>query len=680
MNSNIKSLILATGAMLAMTSCSENSWNDKYLDGFDGGLTPTQVETIDYTLTAADYANLAKNSDNKALADKNGVVSQLSAVESQQYLNADIPASVYIPNFLKDANFRYFALSDGSAINLTYREAGELPEVMKNLNGVSEYTVTDEDYQKVYGSDNDYTAAFTPSHPASKSISDILDEVYPDAEDGQYVVANYNVSDTDPVFGSGPTPPTPGFTMTSVLTKDLAVGENVTVNGVVTAVCNAGIILTDKAGSILVYAKEFPAADYKVGDQVVATGELANYKNCLQLPYADNLQKVGTQSYTYPTATEFTPAMLLAAGLNESPVLAQYGCMTGTVNIDGNYINLLFGDRTDVRGSIYNATDAIKAQLQDGAEMTLEGYFTQTSTSGTFTNCNFVVTKVSAAKKNRRKAATRSVTVPSTSVNAAYVFNGSKWEAAASDIYVVQPEDYKAMGLTYGNFSNNQTAEYLPLLLARKFPYAQAETVKYIAYKFYAGNVTSYACAQWSYDGSKWYDSVASNGVQTVTNQFVRRDGKWVLDPSIELTLPAGRNQPLSTWFFQACVDWVKDNVSDGAAYITSYGNNDYYTGASAYQGNIDLRPGSAKGQNPTAYDSLTDDEVVALLKKHFEYEVGPGVLSVLYPNLAPVGDYQPTVTINFYTYNGTSTAPQTIVFKCISKAKFEFVSCTWNE
>lgn len=123
MNSNIKSLILTTGAMLAMTSCSENSWNDKYLDGFDGGLTPTQVETIDYTLTAADYANLAKNSDNKALADKNGVVSQLSTVESQQYLNADIPASVYIPNFLKDANFRYFALSDGSAINLTYREA-----------------------------------------------------------------------------------------------------------------------------------------------------------------------------------------------------------------------------------------------------------------------------------------------------------------------------------------------------------------------------------------------------------------------------------------------------------------------------------------------------------------------------------------------------------------------------
>lgn len=132
-------------------------------------------------------------------------------------------------------------------------------------------------------------------------------------------------------------------------------------------------------------------------------------------------------------------------------------------------------------------------------------------------------------------------------------------------------------------------------------------------------------------------------------------------------------------WFYQACVDWVKDNVPNGAEYVTSYGNNDYYTGASAYQGNIDLRPGSARNQT-SAYDGMTDDEIVALMKKHFEDEVGPGVLSVLYPNLAPVGDFCPTVTIHFYTYNGSSTEAQTIIFKCVAKAKYEFVSCTWND
>ena len=219
---------------------------------------------------------------------------------------------------------------------------------------------------------------------------------------------------------------------------------------------------------------------------------------------------------------------------------------------------------------------------------------------------------------------------------------------------------------------------YPPLSLKQKFPYAQAETAKFVAYKYYSNNTTAYACTQFTFDGSKWEDSMTRDGVRSVTNQFVRRDGEWKLDPSIELTLPAGKNQPLSSWFFQACVDWVKENVPDGASFVTSYGNNDYYTGASAYQGNIDLRPGSARNQSST-YDDMTDDEIVALMKERFEKEVCPGVLATLYPNLAPVGDFEPTVTILFFSYNGSSTTPGTIVCKAVAKGKFEVVSCDWD-
>ena len=73
MKTNIKNLLIAGGAMLALASCSENSWNDLYLDGFEGGFTPTDVQTIDYTLTAADYTRIADNRFNKALATKQGV-------------------------------------------------------------------------------------------------------------------------------------------------------------------------------------------------------------------------------------------------------------------------------------------------------------------------------------------------------------------------------------------------------------------------------------------------------------------------------------------------------------------------------------------------------------------------------------------------------------------------------
>lgn len=679
MKHNIKSLLIAGGAMIALASCSENSWNDLYLDGFEGGYTPTDVRTVEYTLTAADYARISDNRFNKALAAKQDVSDALAAVKTQNYLNASIPAEEYIPNLLKDSLFTYFALSDGSAINLTYCEAGELPETMLKLNSAKEYIISDADYQIVYGSSDDYAASFSPSHPASSGIPKVLAEAFDEANEGDYVIVNYNNSDTDPVFGDVPTPPVPEFTMSSVLTPDLAKGDDITVNGVVTAVCNAGIILTDNAGSILVYASGFPAADYKVGDQVIATGTLSSYKNCLQLPYDDNLQKAGEQAYTYPAHKDLTPDWLLAAGTNTEPVLAVYGSMTGKVTIDGNYYNVYFDGREDVRGSIYNATDAIKAKLEDGKTYTLYGYFTQTSNSGTYTNCNFVVTDVaSPAAGKGRQAPRRIVSIPSVNLNAAYVFNGSKWEAAGSDIVVVNPGDYAAMGLTYGNFSGTQAQEYLPLFLKQKFPYAQAETAKFVAYKYYSNNTTAYACTQFTFDGSKWEDSMTRDGVRSVTNQFVRRDGEWKLDPSIELTLPAGKNQPLSSWFFQACVDWVKENVPDGASFVTSYGNNDYYTGASAYQGNIDLRPGSARNQSST-YDDMTDDEIVALMKERFEKEVCPGVLATLYPNLAPVGDFEPTVTILFFSYNGSYTTPGTIVCKAVAKGKFEFVSCDWD-
>lgn len=679
MKHNIKSLLIAGGAMIALASCSENSWNDLYLDGFEGGYTPTDVRTVEYTLTAADYARISDNRFNKALAAKQDVSDALAAVKTQNYLNASIPAEEYIPNLLKDSLFTYFALSDGSAINLTYCEAGELPETMLKLNSAKEYIISDADYQIVYGSSDDYAASFSPSHPASSGIPKVLAEAFDEANEGDYVIVNYNNSDTDPVFGDVPTPPVPEFTMSSVLTPDLAKGDDITVNGVVTAVCNAGIILTDNAGSILVYASGFPAADYKVGDQVIATGTLSSYKNCLQLPYDDNLRKAGEQAYTYPAHKDLTPDWLLAAGTNTEPVLAVYGSMTGKVTIDGNYYNVYFDGREDVRGSIYNATDAIKAKLEDGKTYTLYGYFTQTSNSGTYTNCNFVVTDVaSPAAGKGRQAPRRIVSIPSVNLNAAYVFNGSKWEAAGSDIVVVNPGDYAAMGLTYGNFSGTQAQEYLPLFLKQKFPYAQAETAKFVAYKYYSNNTTAYACTQFTFDGSKWEDSMTRDGVRSVTNQFVRRDGEWKLDPSIELTLPAGKNQPLSSWFFQACVDWVKENVPDGASFVTSYGNNDYYTGASAYQGNIDLRPGSARNQSST-YDDMTDDEIVALMKERFEKEVCPGVLATLYPNLAPVGDFEPTVTIHFFSYNGSSTTPGTIVCKAVAKGKFEFVSCDWD-
>lgn len=668
-------------AVLGLGSCSENSWNND-LDGFDGNQNLSQVQSVNYTLTATDYGRFSNNRFNKALAVEdsiNGVdhtaIKALASVASNHYLTPATPADRYMPNLLLDSIFPYFALSDGSAINLTYNEVAELPDVMKKINGAASYTVSEEDYQQVFGSDEDYATAFTPSHSASASMGKILKTQFPDAADGECVVVEYNVSSVDPEF-------TPvDFEMSDVIKPELAEGDEITVKGVVTATCTKGFILSDKAGSILVYSGNYVAGTYSVGTQLEVSATVSAYKNCLQIPYDEaSIVPAGSgAAYTYPNPVSLTPDYLVNANANTTPVIAVYGMMTGTVNISGNYINLAFDGRSDVRGSIYNIEDDLKTLLVDGSKVNVYGYFTQTSTSGEIVNANIVVTRVEKATSSKRHGKrNRVVAVPFTSVYTAYYNDGGTWRVL-NDAEPVQPADYKVMNLTYGNFQGTQPEEYLPIYLSRKYPYAMKDTEVYVAYRYYSSGATVNACALWAFDGTKWYDKVKRNGVVEVTNQFVKRDGKWQLDPSITLNLPSGKGQSYSATFYQACVDWVLNNVPDGAKYVTSYGNNDYYTGASAYQNNIDLRPGSARIQYAAAYEGMTDDEVVALMKKRFEDEVGPAVLAQRYPDLAPLGEFHPTVTINFYIYNGATEA-HTIVFEVESKGVFKFVSCTWND
>ncbi|MDE5752047.1 MAG: hypothetical protein K2H88_05350, partial [Duncaniella sp.] len=71
MNIASKYTLLTAGLAVALTGCDENAWNDK-LDGFEEPPTYSKVETVTYTLTAADYATIAKSSDNKALAEAAG--------------------------------------------------------------------------------------------------------------------------------------------------------------------------------------------------------------------------------------------------------------------------------------------------------------------------------------------------------------------------------------------------------------------------------------------------------------------------------------------------------------------------------------------------------------------------------------------------------------------------------
>lgn len=674
MKRHINKLLLLGGFALALSSCDDNSWNDK-LPGFEEP-EPSEVENVDYTLTANDYKLVAANSANKALAGSDKAKA-LAAVGTQGYFTDEIPAADYIPGLLSDYKFQYFTLDNGSSIHVTYRTATSLPAEIKDIAAAQKYTVDEADYKSVWKSEEDYTLSFAPSHTAAKSLPGILKAKFPDAVADDYVIVNYNTSATDPVFN---TPDVPAFELSNVL-GSIVKGNNVEINGYVAAVSAQGPVVTDATGSVFVY-QPTNNSTLKVGDQVTIDATIDSYNYGFQVKKGSDAAVKGTQTVTYPAAKTWTGAEIdqFAADVtakDAAPFSPVYSKFTGKVIVDGNYTNIVL-DGTEVKLSAYGATDAVKAALTEGATVSLEGYVMAYVKKNKI--LNVIVTKIGDSSINTLAAAASraAVTVPSVNENAVYKFDGSEWAAAPATV-ILSHADYVAMGQSHDNLSGEVPADYLPIMLKNRFPYAAADDNKFVVYYYFdsSSKTTTTRCDQYIYNGSEW---TLDDGIVTETAQFVKSNGTWNYDPSMVITLPAGKGVAISTLYFQTCVDWVRENVTDGPAYISSYGNNEYYCGTSAYNGNVDIRPSAFKDAY-AGYASMTDDEVLALLKKRFETEVMPGALAILHPDMKPIDGIDVTVTINFSVYNSDrKTLPETIVFKVTAPATFEFVSCTWNK
>lgn len=670
---------LIASCLVALSSCDPNDWNDK-LDGFDGDKGITNKQMIAYTFTDADYTNLAANSANIKQAGDT-LSKELKAVGTQHYFTDKITARDYIPNFLSDSDFAYFTLSDGSSINITYRVAGNVPEEVTNFGAASEYTVTETDYQDAWGSEEDYIEAFSPIVSAQKHIPSILSVEYSDAKKGDMVIVNYKQTETEPSFGGSGNDPAPGYEMTSAL-GSVAVGSNVSVKGLVTAICARGFILTDNSGSILVYyASGFDATAYKVGDQVDVTGEVSAYNKGFQITGTTATVTVtGNQAYSYPSAKVLDGKACDALLGNTDNQLAVFAQFTGKVTISGNFYNFTIDGAETAIGSLYQATDEQKALFENDKTYTVTGYFTSIS-GGKYVN--FVPTAAIEAKATKSRRALRAATaVTSNSVSAVYAFDGNNWKANTS-INLLQAADYTAMGMKY--FNLEKPDEYLPTYLKVNFPYAKAGDTKLVAYKYYASSKTSLVCDQYTFNGSLWQKT---NGVTEESAQFVRTNGKWMYDPNVEITLPGGKGVEISTKYYQACVDWVYEHIDkplgstglkDGNFYISKYGNNEYYCGTSAYQGNVDLRPAKAKEQYPAGYEGMNDEQIETLMMDRFCKEVLPGALATLHADAAPVAGLEVVYTINFAVYNNATTN-HTVRYKVTAPGTFEFIDCTWYE
>ncbi len=856
--------------------CQADYFNETYLPGYENDGTITNVRENAITLTEDDYAAIAKNSANKALAEAEGeaAVEALAAIGKNNYFATPDEAALYIPAYV-DA--LYPTLDDGSLTFVTYTTALDIPEDVRLMNTVTEYTLTEEDYKAIWESDEDYAMAVTPA--TEKRLAGALkanEDIFP----GEYMVVTYNYSSEEPSTGEEPEEPeTPETGYTSVL-GTAKLNDTVTVRGYVSAVSAQGPIITDNGGSVLLYK----GADLAIGDEVTVEGSLSAYNKGFQIAAASAaVEKTGTTTVTYPEpvvldgaamdaliesrtedgfaqfvkftgtpsvgnyiniimdgaetaqgsiygATDEVKAMftdgqeatiygyfvsissgkfinVIVVSVDEAPaigggdtnnytsvlgaavlgdtvevrgyisavssqgpiltdnggsvllykttdlavgdevtvsgVISSYNCgfqigtngisvektgtttvtypaamditgavadelltsrtedgyaiyakMAGTVAISGNYYNFNIDGATAAVGSVYGATDEVKAMLSDGLECTLYGYFVSISkSSGAPKYINMVVTSVDTAAPAAKPMALK---VKSEKRYAYFKYNGTAFEATT--IIAVQPSDYTEMGQGYGNFTNPTQDNYLPQFLAKSYPYAQVGDVAYVGYRCYANSLTSWRVDEYTFDGT-WTKSIY---FAEKTDQFRKAEGAWQIDRTLELDFTSTSSAETKA-FYQYCVNWVydfkdvpmgapaRDNAGEivsteivlingekpaGNYWVSNYGNNEFYTGASAYYGNMDWRPSAVKGGFAAAgMGDLSDDEILAKLKEHTA-EVFAEVLSYVYPEMTPE-EYK-KVIIKVYAYG--PAANYSFTFDVVDEGKFSYVEGSITE
>ncbi|MCB4797975.1 hypothetical protein [Neotamlana laminarinivorans] len=141
--------------------------------------------------------------------------------------------------------------------------------------------------------------------------------------------------------------------------------------------------------------------------------------------------------------------------------------------------------------------------------------------------------------------------------------------------FSISEEAYTAMGQSYPNFDDEDEALYkLAIYLSQQYPYAFEDDMIAVAYDFYNGDETVVEYVNFVYDGSSW------NAVQSVieqTLQFGYEDGAWLPDNTIQYTMVGADYTTIAAEFADV------DGFISAAASMGSYGNYDRREGNSAY-------------------------------------------------------------------------------------------------
>lgn len=158
-----------------------------------------------------------------------------------------------------------------------------------------------------------------------------------------------------------------------------------TVQGVVAAVSTKGFVLADQTGAIFYYNSSY-SEEYSIGQELTLTGKVGAYGTGLQFTSDAVIVEGEFVGMDYPQAIIADATIIDEFIADTNNKFAQYVELNGTLNISGNYYNIVV-EGTSNQASLYYTPAEIKDQLAqaNGAKVKIIGYAISVS-SGRYYN------------------------------------------------------------------------------------------------------------------------------------------------------------------------------------------------------------------------------------------------------------------------------------------------------
>ncbi len=638
------SLISGLVLTILLSSCSK--FNDQF-KGLDEMTKPTNVGSVEYTLTPADYAAIKKAA--LAIATKPEEIAAANAIGSSLAFNSTFGAADYAPAIL---NKMFYAFDKNSSCQLTYNFDQNKPSYLNDLTTVN--IMQNSDYQLAWGG-GVYVPSFTPTVSPSAKIPQVLAAKFPTATSGQYKFVEYNYSDQDAASQS---------TEVKYFSEDWTTHTASAVSPY-TFVSENGWISKDVVGK-----RDWQCRVYSGNNYAQATSNASLEINEIWM-----------------ISPEIDLGAAIAPELTFDFVIGYWNanCLTVWVSedFDGNKDNIGSATWTDLSSNFIFP------------EIPVTGYSTYT-TAGIANLTTYAGKKVHVAFKyngDGRSAADRGTdpirtttyqidnikvseikealsVVSTVKQYVAYTYNGSNWVPADNTFFALQPDDYTAMGLSFVTSANSPL--YIPQLLKQKFPFAQEGTVKNAVYK--SGSNATYAGAlQFTLTSGTW---VPNTFQVEKTEQFVYSNSGWVFDPTVIMTMV--------TADYQMMVDYVLATPEIAIFAHPFYKNEEYYWGFASRYANTSFRLSyrnpyfTGDYVQPATIDPelnalQTPEEKVALLQERLKGGMEK-FAQLKYPNAVPTVsgiDVFYKLTTYIYYPNGVSVGSEyhEYVFQCTAAA-----------